>query len=188
MANLKELQLSAFQAQNRDVDVQKGRYLRRWKYKIHFYEDVPRTFIKGFAREIGAETEWTSDGHATVYFDDILIHKMARAIVDVDRIHFRQVMLEAEALEADAEWQERAQYRIHFERWKRPDAEQLALKIEDEDAELVTEQAYDRMAADGTFRRHHNVVAVLTNSDETMALLRLAYPGTHLEERRSPAR
>ena len=183
MAHLNELRLDAFLTQNHHIDVQKGRYLRRWKYKIHFNGDLPRTSIKRFVSEIGAESEWTSDGHPTLYFNDILIHKMARAVADGTR--FGEVMTEAEALQLDAEWQQRAEFRVLFEARHRPEVSELSSRIEDEGAELVTRVRWSWREDDGTKREHREVVAVLTNNDETMALLRLAYPGAHAESRRS---
>jgi hypothetical protein len=179
MLELNQLRLDAFNAQNIHIDVQKGRYLRRWKYKMQFNGDVPRRSLNRFATEIGADTEWTSDGYPTIYFDDLMIHKMARSLVEDTRL--REVMTEEEVLEVDAEWKRRAQYRVLFKPGNRPCPEELSAKIQDTAAEVITRHRWSWRDDDGTEHVHKEVVAVLTDSGETMALLRLAYRGACAE-------
>ena len=177
--SLAQLRLDAYLGEHKDVDISSRKYLGKWKFKIHFRGDVPKNSVSAFARAIGAGSQWGYDIGPTVFFDDPMIGIMARSIVSGTEL--RRVQSRREALSADAGWEARAAYRVLFDPFCRPCPKELANRIEDDDARLIVE-SYGFAFGDSS-QRPERVVAVLTNSDETMALIKLAYPATRLQER-----
>lgn len=177
--NLTQLRLDAYLGEHRDVDISSRKYLGRWKFKVHFRGDVPKNSVSSFARAIGAGSQWGYDIGPTVFFDDPMIGIMARSVVADTEL--RRVQSRAEALSADARWEARAAYRVLFDPLCRPSPQELTNRIEDEDARLIVE-SYCFAFADSS-QRPERVVGVLTDSDETMALIKLAYPATRVQER-----
>ena len=176
--NLLQLRLDTYLAENKDVDISSRKYLGKWKYKMHFRGDVPKRAVSSFAQAIGAGIQWGYEIGPTIYFDDRMIEIMARSVVA--HTELRRVQSRTEALSADAGWEARAAYRILFDPFCRPCPQELANRIEDDDARLIVES---HGFAFGDSPRPERVVAVLTNSDETMALIKHAYPATRVQER-----
>jgi hypothetical protein len=184
LEDINDLRLDAFLANNPDVDIAERKYGRKFAYELNFFADVPVKSVTAFARAIGADHAWIFHfcrGHATLWFNDPLLHTMARSVAG--DVELRRCMSRRQALQADAAWEQRALYRVLFPAGRRPSPAEVRNRTEDPNAELICGRTASHRTNGQAPAKDDEVVAVLTDSDETMAWLKLAYAGVRVEQR-----
>lgn len=178
MSNIETLRINTFLAQHSEVVIQKGKFLRQWSYQINFWGDLPKTYIHKFVTAQSLACEWT-DSNRNLYFNDIRVKHFVDAVAE--NAHFCRVLTEKEALKEDQAWSTTRQFRVMFDPSLAPAFK--ALEEKSMPGDIVHQVRCHTQQPDGSYLPRKDVVAFLTDCEETAVLLKMSYLNTVLEER-----
>lgn len=178
MTTIDNMRLNTFLAGNRDVVIQKGKFLKLWMFRIIFFGDLPKTFVQNYTSAQKLECEWT-DSNRTIYFNDMSVKHFIHAVAK--EAYFFRVLTEMEALAEDKAWAGKHRFRVLFDRSSAPAFEFLETK--NSPGEIVSRITSHTELPDGSLCPNREVVAFLTDCADTAVLLKLSHGDAFLEER-----